>query len=96
MEELWLTTIDNPFNPFTDFDRWYEYDESHGYHSLQILGRICNVSHNLNDNDYNEEANSAIIDFIQSNPFGIFIKVTKSSVIKPIQISKLIENQEKS
>ena len=25
--QYWVTTTDNPFDPFTDWDRWYHFDE---------------------------------------------------------------------
>ena len=31
--EYMLTTIDNPFNPFTNFDDWYAFDTSKGYNT---------------------------------------------------------------
>ena len=29
-EQLWITTNDNPFDFFTQFDDWYLFDESKG------------------------------------------------------------------
>lgn len=35
-----LTTLDNPYNPWTQFDEWYTYDISHGYHTCSLLDRF--------------------------------------------------------
>lgn len=37
-DEYMLTTVDNPWNPFTHFREWYVYDIMHGYHTLSYLG----------------------------------------------------------
>ena len=44
MIESMLTTTDNPFDPFIQFDEWYAFDESKGYHSLSYLSRIVRTS----------------------------------------------------
>ena len=31
MRQTMITTKDNPFNYFTDFDNWYAFDEQKGY-----------------------------------------------------------------
>lgn len=38
-----LTTIDNPYDPYTQWDLWYEWDESHGYHTCSLLARMTNT-----------------------------------------------------
>jgi len=43
MQEAMLTTIDNPFNPFTQFDEWKDFDETQGYYTCPYLARIANV-----------------------------------------------------
>lgn len=41
MEKYRLTTDDNPFNPFTQWDEWYFYDLSQGYNTCERLARIA-------------------------------------------------------
>ncbi len=70
-----LTTIDNPFNPFTQFDNWFSFDESLGYHSCSYLARIAKTSNDLSDEDYEMEVEDAIDEIIELDPFGIYKKV---------------------
>lgn len=55
MEEndFMLTTFDNPFNPFTDFIRWWKQDLILGHDCCGLLARETNASsissENLND-----------------------------------------------
>lgn len=35
-----ITTMDNPYNPATNWDEWYHWDESHGYHTLERMVRM--------------------------------------------------------
>ena len=39
-----LTTIDNPFNPFENFDSWFLFDVEKGYNSCAYLARIAKTS----------------------------------------------------
>ena len=36
---LFLTTLDNPFNPATEHDFWLEYDRDHGYNTVNLNAR---------------------------------------------------------
>ena len=38
-----LTTIDNPYNPFKDWDSWFAYDMQKGYRTCQILDRFYKI-----------------------------------------------------
>ena len=46
-----LTTVDNPFNPFTMFDEWYGIRYECGYNTLSFLARIARVSDDLPEPD---------------------------------------------
>ena len=37
MVEYRLTTIDNPFDPFTEFDQWILFDKDKGYDSSEYV-----------------------------------------------------------
>lgn len=57
MEKYRITTEDNPFNPFTQWDDWYFYDLSQGYNTCERLARIAKPSFQLPD-----EANQSEIE----------------------------------
>ena len=71
-----LTTIDNPYDPFTDYDMWYAFDEQEGYHTCSYLARIANTSPVQTDKEYDDAIESAIDEIIKEDPFGIYIKLT--------------------
>lgn len=67
-----LTTIDNPFNPFTKFIDWYAFDERKGYNSSSLLARIANVSDDLGQNLNEEETENAIDAILEMDFDGIY------------------------
>lgn len=72
-----LTTVDNPFNPFTHWDEWYEYDESSGYHTNAYLARITSTSDELSDSDNNLAIEYAIDEILKENITGLYRKVVE-------------------
>ena len=76
-KEVALTTIDNPYDPFTQFEEWYQYDEDKGYHTCSYLARIAKTSNELSDNDNENEIDRAIDDIIRLNLNGKYKKVFK-------------------
>lgn len=71
-----LTTIDNPFNPFTHFDEWFVYDTQMGYNSCAYLDRIASVSLELPTEEASSDIEAAIDEIIKYDFRGIYIKVT--------------------
>lgn len=80
-EELMLTTIDNPFNPFTQWDEWLAFDEGKGYYTSEYLARIAKVADNLSPLEYQYEVNNAINEIVLENVLGIYRKISRSSSI---------------
>lgn len=70
-----LTTVDNPYNPFTQFDEWYEFDESSGYHTTQFLARLTFSSPDLSEVDQSLAIEQAIEEIVNENVLGIYRKV---------------------
>lgn len=75
MNAVMLTTIDNPFNPFTHFDEWKTYDESKGYFTCSYLARIARTSDELSETDEELAIQQAIDEIIELNLLGIYKKV---------------------
>lgn len=74
-----LTTIDNPFSPFNQWDEWYAYDEAKGYHSSALLDRIANTSDELSEPDQDLAIEQAINDVVEMNDTGLYLKVASDS-----------------
>lgn len=75
MANCLVTTIDNPFNPFTQFDDWYRFDNDHGYHTCEYLARIAKTSIELDDDAYANAVNEAVDEIVRLNINGMYKKV---------------------
>jgi hypothetical protein len=80
--EYMLTTVDNPFDPFTQFDEWYATDTQMGYHTLAMLARVANVSDELSEPDQELAIQYAIEEIVEENVSGMWRKVSRSDVTK--------------
>jgi len=72
-----LTTVDNPFNPFTHFDEWHAYDEASGYYTSEFLARIVITSDELSEADQVLAIEHAIDEIVEENVLGLYRKVTE-------------------
>lgn len=77
MRDVALTTIDNPFDPFDDFDRWYEYDIAAGHNTCELLDRFSTTSYWLGPELYEEQIEQAMDEIIKYDPFLKYKKVYK-------------------
>ena len=73
-----LTTFDNPYNPFTQFDSWFLFDVEKGYNSCAYLARIAKTSEQLTDEENNDELERAIDEIIYNDFMNLYKKVRES------------------
>lgn len=72
-----ITTSDNPYDPETQFDEWYAFDEGKGYHTCSYLARIARTSEALSDYDNMLAIESAIDEIVRLNVNGNYIKIKR-------------------
>ena len=77
--EYMLTTVDNPFDPFTRFDEWYEYDVRLGYNTSAFLDRVAKVSNDISEPDQLLAIQDAIDEIVKENVSGMWRKVSRNS-----------------
>ena len=77
-----LTTVDNPFNPFTQWDEWYAYDTASGYNTSAYLARVVRSSDELSEADQNAAIDEAIEEILEENIIGLYVKVSKNAESK--------------
>lgn len=71
-----LTTFDNPYDPFTQFLKWFLFDTSKGYNSCQYLARIARTSDELSEIENAKEVERAIDEIISYDFRNIYKKVS--------------------
>ena len=79
MSKCALTTVDNPYDPFDDFDSWYQFDMDKGYGSCSYLDRIARTSDQLTDEENDREIERAIDEIIKYDFMNIYMKVKRES-----------------
>lgn len=77
-KECKLTTFDNPFDPFEQFDSWLLFDKEKGYNCCERLARISNISDSMTQKEIYEETERAIDEIIKYDFLNIYKKVSRS------------------
>lgn len=80
-EEFMLTTVDNPYSPFTEWDQWYRFDEALGYHSTGLLARVVKSSDDLSEPDQELAIDNAIEEIVKENVSGMHRKIFESEIV---------------
>lgn len=75
--EAMITTIDNPFDPFEQFNDWFRYDEEKGYHTCSYLGRIAQTNDEMSDEEFSQAVEKAIDQIIKYDFMNIYKKVKR-------------------
>jgi hypothetical protein len=73
-----LTTVDNPFDPFTQWNEWLAYDTRLGYDTPGLLARTVNNSFDLSEPDQAIAIDYAIDQIVAENVSGMHRKVSKN------------------
>lgn len=72
---VFLSTIDNPFDPHTQWQDWKRFDEDKGYYSSQYLARVVVTSDELSEKDYIASVEAAVDSICYLDPLGLYKKV---------------------
>lgn len=71
-----LTTKDNPYNPFVNYDLWFAYDTIHEYNTCAYIARIIRDSSDMTEEEYEIEYNRAMNEIISRDPLGIYTRIS--------------------
>ncbi|WP_407450022.1 hypothetical protein [Fibrobacter sp.] len=77
IRECKLTTFDNPYDPFDQFDSWNLFDTEKGYCSCSRLMRIANVTDDMSEEEIEAEIERAIDQIIYYDFTNTFKKVVR-------------------
>ena len=75
LNEVMLTTIDNPFDPFEQFVSWQVFDIEKGYNTCALIGRLSNLSNDMTQKEEAEEYERVINSIVANDPRDIYILV---------------------
>lgn len=78
--EVMLSTFDNPFNPFHNFDSWLLYDKEKGYDSCERLASLLHITEDMSSVEQEQERIRAIDRLIELDFTNTFIRVTPNTV----------------
>lgn len=87
-----ITTKDNPFDPFEQFDQWFLFDVEKGYNTCSLLGRIAQLTDEMSQKEENDEVERAIDEIIKYDFMNIYIKVERKQTATQEQVADTTED----
>lgn len=71
MSDVMLTTSDNDWNPYTNFDEWYTFDEHEKHYCTSgLIGRYSSDLYGESDQEQEADRVQAIKKILELFPFG--------------------------
>ena len=77
MKDVFITTHDNPYDYFKQFDQWLDYDRQKGYFTLEYVGRLAKLAPDLSEEEERIEMENTFDKMIEWT--GSFYKKVYSS-----------------
>ena len=77
--ECMLSTHDNPYDYFTQFDEWLAFDIEKGYDSCSRLARIAKISDDMTQKEVDEAIEAAIDEIIMYDFTNTYTKVKRKA-----------------
>ena len=77
LNEAMLTTVDNPFNYFEQFDSWLMFDLEKGYQCCEKLAKVAKISDDMSQKEIDEEIHRAIDEIITYDFLDLYTKVER-------------------
>jgi hypothetical protein len=75
MNSVMLTTEDNPFDPFDQFEEWFQFDIARGYNTCAYIARVAVTSSDISLPDQHVAIEAAIDEILDYNLPGNYLKV---------------------
>lgn len=70
--DVFITTIDNPYDYFKQFDEWLNFDRQKGYYTLEYVARLAKTAPDLSEEEERIELENTFDKIIEWN--GSFYK----------------------
>ena len=78
--ECMLTTIDNPYNPFEQFESWFLFDTEKGYNSSSYVARIAKLTDDMSEPEKDIEIERAIDEIIKYDFTNMRKKIKRNGI----------------
>lgn len=75
MADYMVTTMDNPWNPFTHYHQWLDHDVKYGYNTDQWIYILSKTSSDLVKDEMEEQIDVGVNRLLELDPFGIHVKI---------------------
>ena len=70
-----ISTVDNPYDPRTDFGAWYMWDTGQGYNTSAYLARVASLSEEFPEAVIDKQIEIAIDEIIAMHSGGMYVKL---------------------
>jgi hypothetical protein len=87
-QQVAITTVDNPYSPFTQFDEWNAFDLEMGYGTCAYLARIVRSSDQISVTDQDLALEYGIDEIISEDVLGLYKKISADNTTQKVETSE--------